>query len=510
MKQRKIIYYGLPLLGTLFCLWYIKEATCDIVYSDYIRIVNKYLPDVWNPENFFRPDVLTRIPIYYPVRALNVMLFRYNTTFEMALGVLGLGLSGLVLGRYCHQKQIGMVWYAFLMFLLFGLNKWEMLTNGTGWAHFLAFACFYYHYLVFDRVLYGQAKGWDRVLLLALPPVVTLAVAGPYCAVYSAVMVLAYVFAGGRYYLRKRNGLGREAADREKGNGEDPIMDLRICGIGIITVVVPLLLYMWSNSYAYEDHDGAIKTGLVEMILEQPMFFPKFLLKSLASMVVGGETLSRWVSDGKVGDGALYFLGLLLAGGYLLALWDNLKYRLYEKTLMPLMLLFAGMGNHAIILISRYIFAREEYGMSSRYALQYQAGLLGIVLTFALVWKWQKGHSMEEAGHRSEKQTGRRSGETGEARKTGAGRLGRWLSVAVCLMLLAGHGYTDYVELKTAPYREEYGERIAQAALQYETLDDDTLRQTFDYREGREESAADVRRALRILKENGWNVFSRQ
>ena len=110
MKQKKIIYYGLPLLGTLLCLWYIKEATCDIVYSDYIRIVNKYLPDVWNPENFFRPDVLTRIPVYYPVRALNVMLFRYSTTAEMALGVLSLGLSGLVLGWYCEWKRVGTAW----------------------------------------------------------------------------------------------------------------------------------------------------------------------------------------------------------------------------------------------------------------------------------------------------------------------------------------------------------------------------------------------------------------
>lgn len=471
MKAKRIIYYGLPLLGTLLCLWYIKEATCDIVYSDYIRIVNKYLPDVWNPENFFRPDVLTRIPIYYPVRALNVMLFRYNTTFEMALGALGLGFSGLALGRYCEWKRVGVIWYVFLMFLLFGLNKWEMLTNGTGWAHFLAFACFYYHYLVFDRVLYGEEKRGDRIRLLVLPPVVSLAVAGPYCAVYSAVMVLAYGFAGVQGYLAQKKG-------REAG------LSLRFCVAGLVSVVVPLLLYMWSNSYAYEDHDGAIKVGLMAMFVQQPVFFVNFLLKSLASMVVGGETLSKWMAEGTVGDGVVYLLGAALAGGYLLALAMNLRYRLYERTLLPLMLLFAGMGNHVIILISRYIFAREEYGMSSRYALQYQAGILGIVLTFALVWKLAESNTPDRA----------RKG----------------LAAALCLLLLAGHGYTDYVEIRTAPYREAYGEHIAEMALQYESLDDDTLRETFDYRKGREESGADVRRALRILKENGWNVFGRQ
>ena len=101
MKLKRWIYYLLPALGTVFCLWYIKEATCDIVYTDYIRLVNKYLPDVWSAENFFRPDVLTRIPVCYLGRIINVYFFNYSTTFDMGLGALGLGLSALVLGRYC-------------------------------------------------------------------------------------------------------------------------------------------------------------------------------------------------------------------------------------------------------------------------------------------------------------------------------------------------------------------------------------------------------------------------
>jgi len=53
MKGKRFFYYGLPLLGTLLCLWYVKRATCDIVYTDYIRLVNSYLPDVWNPAKIF-------------------------------------------------------------------------------------------------------------------------------------------------------------------------------------------------------------------------------------------------------------------------------------------------------------------------------------------------------------------------------------------------------------------------------------------------------------------------
>jgi len=480
----------LPLLGTLFCLWYIKEATCDIVYSDYIRLVGKYLPDVWKAENFFRADVLTRIPINYPVRAFNVAFFKYSTTFDMALGALGLGLSALVLGHWCDKKQVGMGWFTFLMFLLFGLNKWEMLTNGSGWAHFLAFACFYYHYLVFDRVLYGQGKKHDKALLLALPPVITLAIAGPYCAVYSVVMILAYggVWTVNRYLAgreSRRAGstagtAGNHAGSAAGAAGRPLPMDGRFCLAGIISVLIPLLLYIWSNSYATEEHDGAITIGLMEMLVENPMFFPAFLMKSLASMVMGQETIQYLAGLGLMPEAVVYLLGAAVAGGYLLALYMNARFRVYERTVLPLMLLVAGMGNHAIILVSRYIFGRESYGMSSRYALQYQVGILGIVLTFALVWR------------------------TLECMYC------RVLAAALCALLLAGQGYTDWQELEKAPYREEYGENIARAALQYEVLSDDELRTTFDYREGREESADDVRYALRILKENGWNVFRGQ
>lgn len=41
------------------------------------------------------PDVLTRIPVNYLGRILNVSLFGYNTMFDRVLGVLALGLSGL-------------------------------------------------------------------------------------------------------------------------------------------------------------------------------------------------------------------------------------------------------------------------------------------------------------------------------------------------------------------------------------------------------------------------------
>lgn len=71
-EHKKYCYMALPVLGVLFYLIYIHKAAIDLVYSDYIRLINSYLPDVWNPQTFFVPDLLTRIPLNYVSRIINV------------------------------------------------------------------------------------------------------------------------------------------------------------------------------------------------------------------------------------------------------------------------------------------------------------------------------------------------------------------------------------------------------------------------------------------------------
>ena len=138
--KNKIWYYGLPALGVLFGLWYVKQAFVDVVYSDYIRLVNSYLPDVWNPRKFFVGDILTRIPLNYGARIINVTFFDYRIRFDQVLGVISLGLSAVLLASYAIRKNIGALWFLCLMAVMFSLNKWEMMINGSGWIHFFAFS----------------------------------------------------------------------------------------------------------------------------------------------------------------------------------------------------------------------------------------------------------------------------------------------------------------------------------------------------------------------------------
>ncbi len=458
MKTRK--WYGLVILaGVLFSLYYVRNASYDVVYSDYIRLVNNYLPDVWNPDKFFVPDILTRIPVTYLARIVNTSLFGYSLTFDQVLGVLCLGLGAGAVTLYCVEEKISAPWFLTIMALLFSLNKWEMMVNGSGWAHFLAFAGFYYHYLVVDRVWTGREKKGDRARLLWIPWAVILGAAGQYCAVYTAVLLLAYGFMTIWKRLREKRWT-REFA------------------LPALSAAAPFALYLWSYSYSVEDHAGMQQLSLISQLLDTPGYFARFLLKSLESLVVGVEAAQELFT----GNAPYLILGFLVAAAYLLALWLQYRMRLYEESLFPLMLIAAGAMNHALILLTRWSFLIEDYGMSARYTPQFLFGILGILLTFALA-----------------------------GRHIRAGRVWKTaVFAAFALMFLAGNAATTKRELHMAPYRKNACMERAQVALDYRQKTDDELREKFEYRMNEENSGAEVRRALEILDEQNWNVFRRR
>lgn len=469
---KKYFYFILPVLGVLFYLLYLHTAAIDMVYSDYIRLINSYLPDIWDPKKFFVPDLLTRIPVNYLERAINVTVFGYSVTFDRVLSVLCFGASACIIAGYSYQKKISYGWYAAIMAVMFSLNKWEMLYNGTGWAHFLAFACFYYNYRLLDKVYgneYGARAGAmtgagnetdveqrtgagvrNRVLLLLLPPLITLGVAGPYCAIYTVTLVLAYLF----LFMKKR------------------VWNKPGLIIALFDAVIPFLIYLWSNSQAVYEYSGAAGGSLAQNLLKEPVFFIKFLLKSFASMVFGVELIDRHLTGipGKV----WCLLGLLVILAYFMALWLNFSSGLAERTILPLMLLAGGGMNHLMVLVSRWIFMPNDcYGMSSRYALQYQIGIIGILLTFALVWK--------EETHRK---TCRRA-----------------VMILTAFVFLAGNLLTTAEEFSFGRHRKSHNLEVKQILMNFEQESEETLKAALEYRK------PGTREALTILKENGWNIF---
>lgn len=96
-RARAVIYYGITVLIGLFLFFYVRMASVEIVYSDYIRLIHQYLPDTLASEKFFVPDILTRIPITYLFRFINIKYFHYLLAFDRTVGVIGFLLFAFVI-----------------------------------------------------------------------------------------------------------------------------------------------------------------------------------------------------------------------------------------------------------------------------------------------------------------------------------------------------------------------------------------------------------------------------
>ena len=446
------------LLGFLFLTAYIRSATVDVVYTDYIRLILSYLPEVSSIRPYLQGDVLTRIPITWPVRLVNVTFFGYSTTFDMLLGAAGLGLCAFYAARFCLRLETGLPVLLAAIFLVFSLDKWEMLTNGTGWMHFWAIACFYRHFLIYDRVRAGEGKRGDELRLILLPVLTVLLVSGPYCAAWAAAVVCVYSLDG------LRQGFSRTWLIR------------------LLAVVCPVLLFMASRAVSVEDIAGATDLSLSEALRTQPGTILSLFLKSFAALAIGGET----AAEAGIPGGVLLCEGIVILTAYSLCLALNLRRRLYERSVLPLLLLLMGLASHVLITASRWIFLNDMYGMSSRYALQYMSGSLGILLTLTLA-----GREMQP----SRKDAGGPDGP----RRISALRAFAW---GILALILTGQILTTAREIRMAPYRQEAFYEMQEAAVNYQDYEDDDLKTILQYRD-----PAKIRRALEILQEHHWNVF---
>ena len=507
-KFRASFLLFVSILCTVFLGFYILSASADIVYSDYIRLTNSYLGEPFSFHDLLTKDILTRIPVSFLFREINIAFFHYSITFDRFLGLFGLFLTSIPLLLFMAKRRIGIFFSVAILLIFYSLNKWEMLLNGSGYAHFLSFALFYlFFYLLSERVGKGSS-----LLSLSVFPFLFLLTGGPYAiAVYgAAILSLFFLFLAGK------------------------IRDKRGSLVLLLSSFVSTFLYFLSNHYAVYEYAGAKSISLKEVLLTKMTFVLKFFGFGFSSLLFSGENLEEWLSSGAVQGKQLFLLGGLILLFFLLMAFFFLKDLFFgekdsnddcipgkEKDksltgLFPALLLLHGLLSFALVFLSRYIFLRPEYAVQSRYALQYQSALLGALLLLYL--KTARG---QEAGVEKGREKAKLEGNTEKKRgverkpedrekdekageKAGARRaLPQIISIGITLLFLGGTLYTAKTELLKAPYRRLHYETMLHSVNRIEDMDEEELERLYEYRHGKER----ILKAFSILKERKLNCF---
>ena len=485
----------LSFLMALAILFYVLLSTTDVLYSDYIRLVNSYLGKPCQLGDLLQKDILTRIPLTYFFREINRYSFGYTLIFDRVLGVLGLFLASKPLLLFMRKKQLSFLQQLLFLILFYSLNKWEMLLNGSGYIHFLAFSVFYDYFYALDQAFSKKSS----LLVLSIYPPFILLVAGPYClAVFLSCFVLFFFLA-----------LGKK------------LWDMKGTILLLISNGLCLFLYLLSNHYAVYEYAGAESISLREVLQNHLLFVVKFIFYGFSSMLVSGENLEKLLRDGAIQGKGIVLIGAFVLFFYvlmiLLYLWkffassknsgtktfagkgkDGLSSEQRQKDeqkqtdknaltggnvgdpfyfgLLPGLLLLHGLASHALVFFTRYMFLKESYAFQSRYALQYQSALLGAFLLLFL-WKNENRASL------------------GQKARTSQGRL------AFCLLIsgifLLGTLWTDSSEWGKSMYRREHYERMWSYSHELYAYSDEELEDVFEYHHGGER----IRKAFAIWEQ---------
>ena len=466
-KGKNLLYVLLPVLGVAFFLWYIYKAGGDAVYSDYIRIIDSYLPDVTDTSKLFTPDVLTRIPAYFMQRIVNIRSFRFSVQFDRVCTIFGIALMAGTVARFAIRRRIPFWSYIAAMIVLFSLTKWEILMNGTCWPHMVAIGLFFVNYAAFDEIWQGEADGMTE-LIACLMPLLWLLFAGEYIASYCVTMILLAGF-----------GVLTGGAVKVVGRKVQYVF-IRI----LVMTVVALALYMVSRSFAEWEHAGSTDMTLMELIRYAPTFLPRFFAKSFTGAVIGVETANTLIGGQPLPDAVILGIGIIMVLAYVVTLILYFANGMNEISVFPLCLLVSGFLNHGVVTYARWIFLDENYGLSSRYAGQFMVGLIGLIL-IAGMYRKPKPHY-------------RRRGN--ERLVAGV----RCFLAGAILLVAAGNVITTVDEIRKAPYRKANYEQMEQAILNYRNLTPEELCKTLEWHKDPET----LMNALQILEENGLNVFS--
>ena len=520
----------LSFLMALAILFYVLLSTTDVLYSDYIRLVNSYLGKPFQLGDLLQKDILTRIPLTYFFREINRYSFGYTLIFDRVLGVLGLFLASKPLLLFMRKKQLPFLQQLLLLLLFYSLNKWEMLLNGSGYIHFLAFSVFYAYFYALDQAFSKKSS----LLVLSIYPPFILLVAGPYClAVFLSYFALFFFLA-----------LGKK------------LWDMKGTILLLISNGLCLFLYLLSNHYAVYEYAGAESISLKEVLQNHLLFVVKFIFYGFSSMLVSGENLEKLLRDGAIQGKGIVLIGTFVLFFYifmtLLYLWKfftsskipgNRSFGRKSKEdfsseqgqedknqieknsmaaensgetfyfgLLPGLLLLHGLASHALVFLTRYMFLKESYAFQSRYALQYQTALLGAFLILFL-WKNEKraslGQELRTEQKSQTKQASRIEQKIGVEQKTGIGeqiRIERRQKTAqsrltFCLLIsgifLLGTIWTDSSEWGKSMYRREHYERMWIYSQDLSAYTDEELEDVFEYHHGGER----IRKAFAIWEQ---------
>lgn len=548
-SKNNIIAFLLSTIGFAYVVYYIFRASTNVVTSDYMRIVNNYLYDVTDLKYLTSIESISRIPFNFLERFINVKFFKYNVFFDKILGAFGLFIFNFATVKYVLKtiniRFVKIITSIVITFISFSLMSWEMILNGTGYSHFLTIGLIAITYYIFDKYdnstiennylnkesevdatldkelsICKSTKNLPVILILIII-ITSLGFAGQYGVSYNCTLVLfsfigiiVCIYNKTKFLHIKNNNSNQPNETDIKRTSKNPIKlkKTKVFTYSLIIAVsiVCTSLYMISNNTG----EPLIPVGfkditLIELLKTNPLFPIKFILKSLASSIIGVETFDYAINFGTITEKIIYMFGIIYVLIILWTIFIAVKSLTHtRKPIFPFIYVVCGLANYALIFLARYKFVRDEYGMTSRYALQYMFLSIGIIMILSMFIDKtivaadlnKKDKIEEESGSKIRLYTLDYLLNLKFDKKN---IIMIFISCICIFILYFGNVVTSCDEIYKADYRKIIYTNLVDIAKNSENYTDEELSNLFEYHRDPEH----IRNTFKILKEQKLNIF---
>ena len=492
-------------IGFLLIVYYILNSSVDVVASDYIRIINYYLNNVFDLHLLFSFECISRIPITFIMRIINVIFFDYSVYFDKIIGVLGLFIFNYIVLYYFNKNIDNIVIKIIGSFLIsvvsFSLMGWEMILNGTGYAHFWSIGLYAVIFYLYTYIYNNTNRLKTIVLFLLLLVFISLFISGPYMVAPICSLIIVSII---DIFIQKKS-------------------KLQFVFLLVINGLLNYILIFLARYKFYKDNYGmSSRYSLQYMILTISIILTIFLLIKRLYNINNKQTNNYKIQTKNQ---------IEKNKNNIFNLKNNLKYCLLVFSCIICLLLYfisnntgtplvpVGIKNIDLIYLLKndigYIFsffiksfAGSVIGVESfSYSLQlgfikedyiYIIGLIYLsIIIFTLICfviLYLDDINIICLENYFEK-----------FKKLYMGKVFFCIVLVYILgFIFAGHMITNYTEIQKIPVRKYIYQNLKNIALYLENVKDEELPNVFEYHR----DIDDIKNAIEILKKNKYNIFS--
>lgn len=482
INEVNIISFISSCIGAILMTFYVFNASIDVVVSDYMRIINYYYDNVFELHYLLSISAINRSPICFLMRIINACVFNLSVNFDRVISIIFLFLFNFVLVKYVlnkiNKRHIRIIASVVLTIISFSLSQWEMILNGTAYPHYMTLFMIIITFYYFDKYFYNEKVdnnskliNSNYIIIMLLILITSLIFAGSYgigfCLSFITISLILIIY---NFFNNKK---------LFKYN----INYYLIIFTSVICIVLYFLSVKFDEPYTIS---GAEDITLIELLKNNPLFSINFLIKSFASSMVSFNVFEFYKYLLNVSDSSIYFYGITYILFVIIFLLLFIFNKSYKNYIFIIMMFIFGSIDYVLIFLSRYVFVRDTYGMSSRYYIQYMFLLISIIsYCFIMIDKFDKNVDKNRIIYFRYK-------------------FSYMISIIFVIYILSCQYITIKHEIFLMPNRKVAYAKAKDVILNVDEYEETEIKNSLEY----QRDIDTIKNAINIIKSHKYNVFN--